>query len=409
MDPKITVVVPTRERCDTLYYCLKTCYSQDYDNLTILISDNFSQDKTNEVVAAISDKRIQYVNTGRRLSMSLNWEFALSFVTDGYVLFLGDDDGLLPESIKHLASLILQTNSDAICWRQASYQWSRYTIPDKNNLLLPLGKKLIKLKSKDILSQVLKNDKDHKFLPSIYWGIVSNSVINKIKRKSGRFFNSMIPDIFSSIAVASVVEEYLYSERPYSIAGLSHHSTGTAMVTQDNNNNSPLTLFFSEGNIPVHKELTMATSLPIIVAESFLQVKDHIEPSWQLPELDFKNLIYNSLFDIITTNQAGTELVYKAVDEIAKKHNLIKYKENLISNFKFYNYLFSLKRKYNQLSSYLYYLNIPCNINIKNIYEASIFFFYSLKLFDTDISFVNITLRKIKYKIFSYIFNRVNP
>ena len=82
-----TVVIPTRERCDTLEHSLRTCVTQDYDNLEILISDNFSQDRTREVVESFNDKRIRYINTGKRLSMTDNFEFALSHVKpEGYII-----------------------------------------------------------------------------------------------------------------------------------------------------------------------------------------------------------------------------------------------------------------------------------------------------------------------------------
>ncbi len=114
MEPKITVVVPTRDRYETLQYALKTCTSQNYDNLTILVSDNYSHDQTKDVVSAFPDPRLLYINTGKRLSMSDNWEFGLSQVNGGYVLFLGDDDGLLPGAIRDLANLIEVTQSEAI-------------------------------------------------------------------------------------------------------------------------------------------------------------------------------------------------------------------------------------------------------------------------------------------------------
>ena len=49
--------------------------------LDILVSDNFSKDSTEEVVGDIRDPRIRYVNTGKRVCMSHNWEFALSNVS----------------------------------------------------------------------------------------------------------------------------------------------------------------------------------------------------------------------------------------------------------------------------------------------------------------------------------------
>ena len=50
-----TVVIPTRERYDMLEYALRTCVMQDYDNLDIIVSDNFSQDRTREVVESFKD------------------------------------------------------------------------------------------------------------------------------------------------------------------------------------------------------------------------------------------------------------------------------------------------------------------------------------------------------------------
>src|SRR6476660_1337418 len=96
---KFTVIVPTRERADTLPYCLQTIVRQKYDNLQILVSDNFSQDDTEQVVRRVADSRIVYINTGRRIGMARNFEFALSHVKDGWVTYLGDDDGLLPNGL----------------------------------------------------------------------------------------------------------------------------------------------------------------------------------------------------------------------------------------------------------------------------------------------------------------------
>lgn len=47
--PRITVVIPTRERADVFASALKTVTIQDYGNLDILVSDNFSGDTTEEI------------------------------------------------------------------------------------------------------------------------------------------------------------------------------------------------------------------------------------------------------------------------------------------------------------------------------------------------------------------------
>lgn len=94
---KFYILIPTRERPATLLHCLHTIIHQSYTNFEIIVSDNFSQDNTENIVASISDPRISYINTEKRVGMASNFEYALSHTKSGWVTILGDDDGLLPE------------------------------------------------------------------------------------------------------------------------------------------------------------------------------------------------------------------------------------------------------------------------------------------------------------------------
>jgi hypothetical protein len=71
--PFFTVIVPTRERSETLRHTLATIVGQDYADLEILVSDNASEDETQDDVASFRDPRIRSIRTPRRLSMSRNW------------------------------------------------------------------------------------------------------------------------------------------------------------------------------------------------------------------------------------------------------------------------------------------------------------------------------------------------
>ena len=104
--PKITVIIPTRERPDTLEMSLRTVTAQNYDNLEIIVSDNFSCDNTEAVVRRNQDPRIKYINTRKRVSMSHNYEFALAHVQEGWVAIIGDDDGLLPDCLEHVGEIL---------------------------------------------------------------------------------------------------------------------------------------------------------------------------------------------------------------------------------------------------------------------------------------------------------------
>ena len=43
---KMTVIIPTRNRANTLRYALLTCTAQAYEDLEIIVSDNCSDDDT---------------------------------------------------------------------------------------------------------------------------------------------------------------------------------------------------------------------------------------------------------------------------------------------------------------------------------------------------------------------------
>src|SRR5689334_6056819 len=123
---RLSVIIPTRERHDTLRWSLKTCVTQDCDDLEILVSDNASTDATREVVDSYDDPRIRYVNPGRRLGMSEHWEFALSHVEDGFVSFLGDDDGMMPSAAAEILDVLAAEPAEALVWPLTAYYWPGY-------------------------------------------------------------------------------------------------------------------------------------------------------------------------------------------------------------------------------------------------------------------------------------------
>ena len=108
IDTKFTIIIPTRDRCSTLQPTLLTCIKQDYSNFEITISDNFSDDNTKHFISALNHPKVKYINTGKRLGMSQNWEFALDSITGEYVTFLGDDDALLPGALSDIKILLAQ-------------------------------------------------------------------------------------------------------------------------------------------------------------------------------------------------------------------------------------------------------------------------------------------------------------
>ncbi len=176
---KLSVPIPTRERADTLYHTIRTCVSQDYDNLEIIVSDNASNDNTRDVAFSFKDKRIRYINTGKRLGMSSNWEFGLSHVTGDFVMFLGDDDGLLPATVSDVNDTRSQHPYPALIWKKADYSWPK-SIMKPNCFYIPLSNKSFVINGRVLLYLLAKGLTSYGRLPVIYSGFVNTESISGI-------------------------------------------------------------------------------------------------------------------------------------------------------------------------------------------------------------------------------------
>lgn len=369
---KFTIIIPTRERADTLFWALKTCVAQNYDNLEIIVSDNFSRDNTRDVVESFGDKRIKYINTNERLSMSLNWEFALSHVSEGYVSIIGDDDGFLPDSVKEAAGIISGSeNPDSLTWRYAYYFWPNYILDDlRNSLTFPLEKNISLKNSTDELARLARSEIDYFALPGLYNSFISYRLIKKVIEKSGKFFCSSIPDAYSAVAIGSVTNNFLYSQRPFGIAGISSHSIGSSFINAEVAGESKKR-FLEEKLIPFHPKVAMCSSNPFLIAESFLQAIDNNLLPADYP-LSIKDPIRAGLAAAQTFSPARFEEIVAASRETARLNGLDDWVENEISGL--VNKPADAEKRpvvsYDGLSNVIH-LKMD-TLGVENIYDASL-------------------------------------
>jgi glycosyltransferase involved in cell wall biosynthesis len=273
-ETNFNVIIPTRERADTLRHSLRTVLRQDYERLQVIVSDNHSKDDTESVVRSFNDKRIRYVNTGRRLSMSHNWEFGLSHVRGaGWVTFLGDDDGFLPGSLRYADSVIRATGCDALGSRACQYVWPTATGDGQPVLIVPLSAGFERRKSARWLRRVLLGRSSYQELPWLYTGgFAPLEIVRRAVDGSGRFFRSRTPDLYSAVAISSVVNDFVFSHRPLVVNGCSQHSTGASFISSERHQ-LPADTYHSENNIPFHGSLGngRVRSIPLLVYECYLQ------------------------------------------------------------------------------------------------------------------------------------------
>ncbi len=274
---KYTIIIPTKDRFETLKWTVESCLNINYPNFEIVISDNCSEDETQLWIQELDHPKIKYFRTPCKMGMSANWEFALSKVNEGMITILGDDDALLPDSLNRIEFLLNKYQLDAISWKQAFYRWPNNDfVRIKNLLSLPIKKGTEIRNCKTMLQNVVNLNSFPADLPWLYGGFVDCKYINLIKQQSNRqFFHSKIPDIYSAIVLSSVIEEYVFSYEPFSIAGHSAKSNGSAQIQVSSDFSEQNENFLKESEThPFHPSLEFVHVYPILIWESVMQAMD---------------------------------------------------------------------------------------------------------------------------------------
>lgn len=229
-----SVVVPTRNRADTLQHCLRTCLDQDFGDYEIVVSDNCSVDNTRDIVASFDSEKIRYVRSDVPLAMSANWEFGLSKTTGQYVTFIGDDDGLMPYAFRELGRLVERyEHPKAIHWTPAYYYWPNIAAKGAANyLILPLTRSIAQHAGRDRLKQFARRQIDWSLLPTLYNSVIHRSLIDQHIATVGRMFVTTCPDVYSAYALGYLCDEYVSSSVPMHVNGASASSNGVSSSIQ---------------------------------------------------------------------------------------------------------------------------------------------------------------------------------
>ena len=258
-DTLITISIPTRERAETLAYTLKTLTSQATEDCEFLISDNASTDQTQELVSRIKDPRVRYIRLPSRRSMSSNFDFALSHARGKYISFLGDDDGFIPGSLEYLSHLCRLHEPDAISWSEGSFRWPGVEGAGPPQRLF-FSNDLFRVKTSAVRPLWQLGMLRWGYCPIVYGGLVRIEKLNSLRGSDGNFFQSEVPDVYSSAVLMDSLKEYLYVDFSLSVFGYSKKSNTASYFSRSvGGAEDALLKFKNELERPAHPKFSAIT------------------------------------------------------------------------------------------------------------------------------------------------------
>lgn len=110
--PLVTIIIPTFNRPKYFKEALDSALNQTYRNIEVVISDNSTDDATEQLVQSYTDKRIKYFRH-KGFNAHDNWNFARDYNNPAaeYVNWLMDDDFFYPTKIEKMVE-VYRNNPD---------------------------------------------------------------------------------------------------------------------------------------------------------------------------------------------------------------------------------------------------------------------------------------------------------
>ncbi len=295
--PLFSILVPTRDRPETLRHTLATLTSQPGDDYEIVVADNCSGPESRRIVDALDPNRVRYIRSDEILPMAINWERGLQLCAGEYITVLGDDDGFLPSTLELCRRVVSATSCDMLAWRPHTYWWPDTIVPWARNLLsVHFGDGGRWFNSRPLLEEFYAGRAGFGLLPMIYQAFFHRGLVEEASRRYGGFFvpTDTAPDVASGIVGLHLTETYIQSARGLTIRGNSGKSNGTAQWVRSLGAKQR-EVYFREERVGlkgiIHEALVPSPNLAIVIASAKLKCRERYFPDDSVLQVDLRQVL----------------------------------------------------------------------------------------------------------------------
>ncbi len=127
--PLVSLIITSYNRETMIAKAIESALNQDYPNLEIIISDNCSTDRTDEIIKRyIHDPRVKYIRNEQNIGMLPNYRKATYVVSRGcFITYVGSDDYLID------GSFITDAVALALRYKDADLVYGRMAVDSTTN------------------------------------------------------------------------------------------------------------------------------------------------------------------------------------------------------------------------------------------------------------------------------------
>jgi glycosyltransferase involved in cell wall biosynthesis len=238
MHPILSIIIPTKNRQYTALYAIETALKIKDNNIEIIIQDCSDTNVLKQQIEAKfrDDNRIKYNYTSEPVSMTENWNIAISNSRGKYLCAIGDDDAVLPIIID-IVYWMNDSDADAVLPLFVTYIWKDAYVGTLSNGRLTFPKhfdgKIFKI---DLEAEFITKTIDCGFgytenLPNLYHGIIKKEILEKNKVESLNYLNGTSLDAYCAIALSKYIKTLYFVNLPITIRGACGSSNTNRIVT----------------------------------------------------------------------------------------------------------------------------------------------------------------------------------
>lgn len=135
---KISILIASYNHAKYIESCIESILSQSYKNLEIIISDDCSQDDTDQKIKKFTDKRLKYFKQEKKIGICENFNFITSKSSGDLICYCGSDDTFEKNKLESQIEFMILNNLDFSFTHVNFIDENDKVIDNKNNSKLGL-------------------------------------------------------------------------------------------------------------------------------------------------------------------------------------------------------------------------------------------------------------------------------